>query len=137
MNGYYETEHGRISIAPSIVRSFVVKEVNASPYFRFSPSRGEGIGEYFGKRSIDNSVRINFVDGRAEIALILQVRFGARIRLHARQLQGHIIRALALGTGLEVEDITITVDRVFYEPDQSPPLPGPPTQSADIELDEA
>jgi uncharacterized alkaline shock family protein YloU len=137
MNGFYVTENGRVSIAPNIVRSFVTKEVESCPYFRFSPSRGEGFGEYFGKRSIDNSVRITFADGRAEIALLLQVRFGTRIRLQARELQGRIIRALALGTGLEVQDIKITVDRVYYEPEGAPAVPGLLAQPQDIELDEA
>lgn len=136
MNGYYTTENGRISIAPTIVRSFVIKEVESSPYFRFSPTRGEGFGEYFGKRSVDHSARINFVDGRSEIALHLQVRFGTRIPLQARELQGCIARAIALGTGLEVNDIKITVDRVYCELDESEALPAPPTQSQNIEFDE-
>jgi uncharacterized alkaline shock family protein YloU len=137
MNGYYTTENGRISIAPNIVRSFVVKEIDSSFCFRFSPTRGEGFGEYFGKRSIDNSVRVSFMEGRADIALHLQVRFGTRIPLKAREMQGRIVRAISLGTGLEVNDIKITVDRVFCELDECSALPAPPTQSRNIELEEA
>ncbi len=136
MNGYYTTENGKVTIAPSIVRTFVVKEIESSPCFRFSPTRGEGIGEYFSKRSIENSIRINFEDGRPYIGLTLQVLFGTRIRLKARDLQGSIARAIALGTGLEVRDITISVDRVYCEPTDSAALPAPPSQSQDIELEE-
>ena len=136
MNGYYTTDNGRISIAPSIVKTFVVKEVEGSPCFRFSPTRGEGIGEYFSKRSTENSIRINFEDGRPYIGLNLQVLFGTRIRLKARDLQGSIARAISLGTGLEVQDITISVDRVYCERPESNALPSPPSQSQDIELEE-
>ena len=136
MNGYYTTENGRISIAPNIIRSFVVKEIEDSSCFRFSATRGEGLGELFGKRSVDNSVRITFEDGRTQIALHLQVLFGTRIRLQARELQGRIAHAISLGTGLEVEDIKITVDRVYCKMEESQALIPPPTQSENIDLEE-
>ncbi|MFH1740783.1 MAG: Asp23/Gls24 family envelope stress response protein [bacterium] len=136
MNGYYMTENGRISIAPGIIRTFVVKEVEATPCFRLSATRGEGLGEYFGKRSVDNSVRIGFENGRTQIALHLQVLLGTRIRLQARELQGRIAHAIALGTGLEVEDIKITIDRVYCKAEETSAFTPPPTQSENIDLEE-
>ncbi|HOE10152.1 MAG TPA: Asp23/Gls24 family envelope stress response protein [bacterium] len=137
MNGYYMTENGRVSIAPNILKSFVIKELEGSSCFRLCATRGEGLGEYFGKRSLDNSIRVSFTDsGRANISLNLQVLFGTRIRLKARELQGRIARAIALGTGLDVEDVSITVDRVYCEPEILDNLVSEPTQSSNIDLDE-
>jgi uncharacterized alkaline shock family protein YloU len=80
---------------------------------------------------------VSFTDsGRANISLNLQVLFGTRIRLKARELQGRIARAIALGTGLDVEDVSITVDRVYCEPEILDNLVSEPTQSSNIDLDE-
>ena len=46
-------------------------------------------------------------------------------------------RAIALGTGLEVSDIKITVDRVYCEPDEPAAAPAPPIQPQNVESDEA
>ena len=54
-------------------------------------------------------VCVNFVEGSVEATLILAVLYQSRIIKEARELQGKIVRALQLGTGLNVRKVSINV----------------------------
>ncbi len=118
-NGYFETDSGRVSVAPEIVERVVVDELRSSDNFRLGGSRGEG--GFFSRRG--TGIRMEFVEGRVAVTLPVHVRFSTKIRREARELQGKLVRAIAAGTGLEVERITIEVHQVFEGDEPEPSAP--------------
>lgn len=110
MIGYFDTELGRVQIAPSIVRRIIAREIENSRYFRIS---GTKIGEPASKKVLEKSVRLNFEEGTVEAVLAVTVLYGTRIIKEARELQGSITRLLELQAGLTVRRILINVENVF------------------------
>ncbi|RJP26753.1 MAG: Asp23/Gls24 family envelope stress response protein [Candidatus Omnitrophota bacterium] len=120
MFGFFDTELGRVQISPTIVRRFILNEVEQSKCFRLA---GVKSGEEVNRKTIERSIRVNFVEGRAEAILTLNVLYGTRITKEARELQGKIVRALQLSTGLSVTTISINVENVYEEEEAAnPPL---------------
>lgn len=107
--GYYDTEFGRITVAPEIVERFIVDEVRSSENFRLGTSRGEG--GFFGRRGA--GVRVEFNEGRVVASIPVHVRFKVKIRREARELQGKLVRAISACTGLTVERVAVDVYQVF------------------------
>ncbi|MDX9753738.1 MAG: Asp23/Gls24 family envelope stress response protein [bacterium] len=119
MIGYFDTELGRVQIAPAIVRRIIAKEIDINRFFRIS---GAKIGEQAPKKVLEKSIRINFEQGTVEIILALTVLYGTRIIKEARELQGTITRVLELQAGLTVRRILINVENVFEQEKDKPLL---------------
>lgn len=121
MIGYFDTELGRVQIAPTIVRRIILAEIENNRYFRVS---GAKPGEPVSRKIVEKSVRLNFEEGAVETVLILSVLYGTRIIKEARDLQGKITRALQLRAGLTIRKVEINVESVYEtdDDDQQPLL---------------
>ncbi len=119
MIGYFDTELGRVQISPTIVRRVIQREVEKSRHFRFPGTKN---GESINRKTLERCVCVNFVEGSVEATLILAVLYQSRIIKEARELQGKIVRALQLGTGLNVRKVSINVESVFEEQIRQPLL---------------
>lgn len=119
MIGYFDTELGRVQISPTVVRRFVIREVEKMPIFLFP---GLKLGEEISRKASEKNIRINFVEGNVEITLTLSVEFGSRIIKETRELQGRISRAIHLGAGLKVKLVAVNVESVFERKDLGEPL---------------
>jgi len=120
MIGYFDTDLGRVSISATIVRRFIMKEVEKNHSFRFP---GTKQGEPVSRKTAERCIRVNFVEGHVEAILIIAVLYGTRIIKEARELQGKIARTLQLSAGLNVDKISINVESVFEaEPEKTPLL---------------
>jgi len=119
MIGFFDTELGRVQISPTIVRRFIMNEVEESKYFRLA---GTKPGEIIPRKIAERCIRVAFQEGSVEATLILTVLYGTRIIKEARELQGKIARSLHLGSGLEVRSIAINVENVFEEDLEQLPL---------------
>ncbi len=114
MFGFFDTELGRVQISPTIVRRFILNEIEKSNCFTLP---GTKPGELISRKAIERCIRVNFVEGNVEATLTLNVLYGTRITKEARELQGKIIRAIQLGIGLNVATVAINVENV-YEDDE-------------------
>lgn len=119
MIGYFDTEVGRVQISPTVVRRFIIREVEKTSVFRFP---GFKPGEDYNRKAAEKSIRVNFNDGQVEATLTLSVEFGANIIKEARDLQGRITRAIQLGAGLQVQDVAVNVESVFEHSDHNEAL---------------
>ncbi len=119
MIGYFDTELGRVQISSTIVRRFIMREVEKSPCFRFP---GTKPGEPVSRKVAERNIRVNFVEGSIEATLMISVLYGTRIIKEARELQGKITRALQLGAGLNVSKMSINVESVYEETPEDTPL---------------
>lgn len=120
MFGYFDTDLGRVRIAPAIVRGIILQEIRNSECFCLP---GTEPGGDAGRKAAERNIRVNFVDGAAEVVLALSVRYGARIIKEARELQGKIARTLQLSAGLPVLKISVNVECVFERPAAGKALP--------------
>ncbi len=119
MFGFFDTELGRVQISPTIVRRFILKEVEQNRHFHIA---GVKPGEEITRKVIERSIRVNFVEGNVEATLTVNVRYGTRITKEARELQGKIIRTLQLASGLNVTTISINVENVYEDELENQPL---------------
>lgn len=119
MIGFFDTELGRVQISPTVVRRFVIREVEKTEIFLIP---GMKPGEDISRKASEKNIRINFVEGNVEITLTLSVKFGSRIIKEARELQGRISRAIHLGAGLKVKHVAVNVESVFEHKDLGEPL---------------
>lgn len=119
MIGYFDSEHGRVQVSPTIVRRFIQREVEKSRCFRFPGMKN---GEPLSRKILERNIRVNFSDGSIEATLIVNVQYGTRIIKEARELQGKIIRSLQIGAGLQILNISINVENVFEEEPHKEPL---------------
>ncbi len=119
MIGFFDTEYGRVQLSPTVVRRFVVREVDKTPIFLFP---GLKLGEEVSRKASEKCIRINFNEGNVELTLTLSVEFGSRIIKEARELQGRISRAIHLGAGLRVLHVAVNVESVFERKELGEPL---------------
>lgn len=119
MVGFFDTDIGRVQISPTIVRRFIMNEVEKSKYFRLP---GAKPGEPYSRKTVERAIRVNFMEGNVETTMTLIVAYGTRIIKEVRELQGKISRALQLGTGLNVRSIAINIENVYEDETMPPPL---------------
>jgi uncharacterized alkaline shock family protein YloU len=119
MIGYFDTDLGRIQIAPTIVRRIILSEIEGNNCFRVN---GAKPGEPIPRKIAEKSIRVSFEEGVLETTLLVSVLYGARIIKEARDLQGNIIRAMQFRAGLKVKKVEINVEDVFLSDDVVQPL---------------
>ena len=119
MVGFFDNDLGRVQISSSIVRRIIMREVEASHYFRFL---GQKQGEPISRKIAERCIKVYFLEGSVETTLTLTVLYGSKIIKEARFLQGKIAKTLELTAGLRVKKVAINVENVFVEEDNQQPL---------------
>ena len=119
MFGYFDTELGRIQIAPTIVRTIILQEIQSSKCFSL---QGVKTSETVSRKLAEKCIRLNFIEGAVEIILLLSVHYGTQIIKEARELQGKIAKTMQLKAGINVLKVAINVESVFEESAVGHPL---------------
>ena len=113
MEGFFETDLGRVHVHPSIVREVIWPELVATKtMLPANASHGNRDPESL-RKHIDRTIAVQFEDGKVQATIAVQVEYGANIKAEAARLRERVVRALEAITGLEVGDLTINVEKVF------------------------
>jgi uncharacterized alkaline shock family protein YloU len=76
-----------------------------------------GIGEMFGKRSLNKGVRVEVGERQAAVDLFVVIEYGVRIPEVAQKIQENVKRAVESMTGLEVVEVNIHIQGVSFRQD--------------------
>ena len=121
MTPYYENALGRVYVGPSIVKQAILPEVMGSKIFRPMGSTSDmREGQMPIPRSLEKGIKLTAEAGKVSATVSVGVQYGTCIWDEATKLQKNVRRAIESKTGLKVEDICLSVERVFTELDEEP-----------------
>ena len=116
MSEYSDNKLGQIQIADeviAIIAGAAAAEVEGVTAVAGAPV--ESIAGLFGKKNLAKGVRVSIEDGVAAIDIEIAVKYGAKLRAAAQEVQNKVKTAVETMTGLTVETVDINISCVVVE----------------------
>ncbi|MGE5559904.1 MAG: Asp23/Gls24 family envelope stress response protein [Chloroflexota bacterium] len=118
-SGHYVSDNeNNVKIADEVVGVIAgIAATEVEGVANMSGSVVGGIGEMFGKRSLNKGVRVEVGERQAAIDLFVVIEYGVRIPEVAQKIQENVKRAVESMTGLEVVEVNIHIQGVAFHQD--------------------
>jgi uncharacterized alkaline shock family protein YloU len=115
---FEETDLGRIEISEAVIRDIAIHSY--IEFLKFDPREGKARKEAKSTVDIDLDEK---VDGTktVKISVNTKIKYGVSIPSYARRMQEKLKNDVESFSGLKVEDVSITIEDVYEEP-QKPAL---------------
>lgn len=118
MSIYFENELGRVTIGHSIIKQVILPEILASKCFRpIGYQAGMDTSQVPLPRALEKAVKINDENDRLEATVLLSVLYGTPIVDEGIKLKKRIRMAVESATGLKVDDLILSVEKVHQDAD--------------------
>ncbi|HNT36494.1 MAG TPA: Asp23/Gls24 family envelope stress response protein [bacterium] len=118
MSIYFENEFGRVTIGHSIIKQVILPEVLASKCFRpVGFQAGMDATQVPVPRSLEKAIKINDENDRLDTTILLSVLYGTPIVDESMKLKKRIRQAVESATGLKVDDLILSVEKVHLDSD--------------------
>ena len=109
-------ELGSINISEDVISSIVkaaIAEIDGVA--GLSNTAGAELAERIGLKTVSKGIKVQFVDDRIIIDLIINVVFGCNIVNTAKSVQEKLISVVQDTTGIDKADINVHVSGVVFE----------------------
>ena len=109
-------ELGSINISEDVISSIVKSAIaEIDGVAGLSNTAGAELAERIGLKTVSKGVKVQFVDDRLIIDLIINVVFGCNIVNTAKSVQEKLISVVQDTTGIDKADINVHVSGVVFE----------------------
>ena len=109
-------ELGSINISDDVISSIVKSAIaEIDGVAGLSNTAGAELAERIGLKTVSKGVKVQFVDDRIIIDLIINVVFGCNIVNTAKSVQEKLISVVQDTTGIDKADINVHVSGVVFE----------------------
>ena len=109
-------ELGSINISEDVISSIVKSAIaEIDGVAGLSNTAGAELAERIGLKTVSKGVKVQFVDDRIIIDLIINVVFGCNIVNTAKNVQEKLISVVQDTTGIDKADINVHVSGVVFE----------------------
>lgn len=109
-------ELGSINISEDVISSIVKSAIaEIDGVAGLSNTAGADLAERIGLKTVSKGVKVQFVDDRIIIDLIINVVFGCNIVNTAKSVQEKLISVVQDTTGIDKADINVHVSGVVFE----------------------
>ena len=109
-------ELGSINISEDVISSIVKSAIaEIDGVAGLSNTAGAELAERIGLKTISKGVKVQFVDDKIIIDLIINVKFGCNIVNTAKNVQTKLISVVQDTTGIEKADINVHVSGISFE----------------------
>lgn len=109
-------ELGSINISEDVISSIVKSAISEiEGVAGLSNTAGAELAERIGLKTISKGVKVQFVDDKIIIDLIINVVFGCNIVNTAKSVQEKLISVVQDTTGIEKADINVHVSGIAFE----------------------
>lgn len=109
-------ELGSINISEEVISSIVKSTISEiEGVAGLSNTAGAELAERIGLKTVSKGVKVQFVDDKIIIDLIINVVFGCNIVNTAKSVQEKLISVVQDTTGIEKADINVHVSGISFE----------------------
>ena len=109
-------ELGSINISEDVISSIVKSAISEiEGVAGLSNTAGAELAEKIGLKTISKGVKVQFVDGKIIIDLIINVYYGCNIVSTAKNVQEKLIAVVEDSTGIANADINVHVSGIAFE----------------------
>ena len=109
-------ELGSINISEDVISSIVKSAIaEIDGVAGLSNTAGAELAERIGLKTVSKGIKVQFVDDRIIIDLIINVVFGCNIVNTAKSVQEKLISVVQDTTGIDKADINVHVSGVVFE----------------------
>ena len=109
-------KNGSINISEEVIGSVIKAAVaEVEGVAGLSNTAGAELAEKIGLKTISKGVKVQFVDGKIIIDLIINVYYGCNIVSTAKNVQEKLIAVVEDSTGIANADINVHVSGIAFE----------------------
>ena len=111
-----QAEKGSINIAEEVITDIVKSVVGeVEGVAGLSYTAGTELAELIGLKTVSKGVKVQFVDGRIIVDVIINVMYGCNIVQVAREVQEKVMSMIQASTGLEQAEVNVHVSGIAFE----------------------
>ncbi len=111
-----QAEKGSINISEEVITSLVrsaVEEVEGVAGLSYTA--GAEIAELIGIKTVTKGVKVQFVDEKIIIDVIINVMYGSNIVQVAQEVQDRVMSLVQASTGIEQAEVNVHVSGISFE----------------------
>ena len=109
-------ESGSVNISEDVIVSLVqntVTEVDGVAGFAYTA--GNELAELIGLKTVAKGIKVQFVDGRIVVDIIITVKYGQNIVEVAQNVQDRVSAVIVSTTGIEDYEVNVHVSGISFE----------------------
>lgn len=111
-----QQENGSINISEEVISSLVSSAIaEVEGVAGLSNTAGAEIAELLGIKSVSRGVKVQFVDNKIVVDLIITVAYGSNIMNVARATQDKVMNIVQSTTGIEQAEVNVHVSGIAFD----------------------
>ena len=111
-----QQESGSVNISEDDIVSLVQNAVNeVDGVAGFANTAGNELAELIGIKTLQKGVKVQFVDGRIIVDIIITIKYGEKIVDIAQKVQDAVSARIISTTGIENAEINVHVSGISFE----------------------
>ena len=111
-----QAEKGSINISEEVITDIVKSVVGeVEGVAGLSYTAGTELAELIGLKTVSEGVKVQFVDGRIIVDVIINVMYGCNIVQVAREVQEKVMSMIQASTGLEQAEVNVHVSGISFD----------------------
>ena len=111
-----QAEKGSINISEEVITGVVKSAVSeVEGVAGLSYTAGAELAELIGLKNVNKGVKVQFVDEKIIIDVIINVMYGCNIVQVAREVQEKVMSMIQASTGLEQAEVNVHVSGISFD----------------------
>jgi len=111
-----QAEKGSINISEEVITSIVKSAISeVEGVAGLSNTAGAELAELIGLKTVTKGVKVQFVDGKIIIDVIINVMYGSNIVKVAKEVQDKLVSLVQASTGIEQAEVNVHVSGISFE----------------------
>ena len=111
-----QDDNGSINISEEVINSLVRSAIaEVEGVAGLSNTAGAELAELIGLKTVTRGVKVQFVDGRIVVDVIITVVYGCNIVSVARAVQDKVMTAVQSTTGIEQAEVNVHVSGIAFD----------------------
>ena len=111
-----QVEKGSINISEEVITSIVKSAISeVEGVAGLSNTAGAELAELIGLKTVTKGVKVQFVDEKIIVDVIINVLYGSNIVSVARTVQDRVMSLVQASTGIEQAEVNVHVSGISFE----------------------
>ena len=111
-----QLEKGSINISEEVITGVVKSAISeVEGVAGLSYTAGAELAELIGLKSVSKGVKVQFVDDKIVVDVIINVLYGSNIVQVARDVQDKIMSLVQASTGIEKAEVNVHVSGIYFD----------------------
>lgn len=111
-----QDDNGSINISEEVITSLVRSAIaEVEGVAGLSNTAGAELAELIGLKTVAKGVKVQFVDDRIVVDVIITVKYGCNIVSVAKNVQDRVMTAVQSTTGIEQAEVNVHVSGIAFD----------------------